>query len=122
MRNTNFRLCNQMESILKKWNVGVWINEIKSKNPKWKDQRLVQIHGMKRCKKLLSIILPYMNGKSEQAKLMNEFIDYRMKFYNNRHNHCGNIEEQYFLRLKELNQNRKSLNDYTPRRKSHDIV
>ena len=103
MRNTSYKLCDQMAEILKKWNVGIWVNDVYSKNLKHKDQRIVQISGFKRCKKLLNIILPYINEKKEQANLINEFIDYRMQFYNNRHNHCGEKEEQYFLRLKELN-------------------
>ncbi len=116
MKNTNFKICDQMSDILKKWNIGVWVNDNNSKNPKWKDQRIVELNGFKRCKKLLNIILPYMNGKKKQAELINEFIDYRMQFYNNRHIHCDDKEEQYFLQLKELNKKGKSFNDYTPKR------
>jgi len=108
LNSTSQKLINQLGEILKEWNVGYWTSKRKFLETKNKDQYVVNIRGFKRCSKLLEKIIPHLNEKKSQAELLKEFIDYRMQFYNNRHNHCGEKEEEYRQKLQWLNRKGKA--------------
>jgi len=108
VNSTSQKLVNQLGEILKEWNVGYWISKKKFIETKNKDQYIIIVRGFKRCSKLLEKIIPYMNEKKSQAELLKKFINYRMQFYNNRYNHCGDKEEKYRQELQWLNQRGKA--------------
>ena len=112
MNSTSKILADEMARILKSMDVGVWIGKRNSTNPKWADQYMLNVRGFKRCKKLLDIINKYLLHKKEQGKLILDYIEYRSQFNNQKS--CGQIEEEYKLRLQKLNQKGKRFNDYTP--------
>ena len=108
VNSTSQKLVNQLGDILRGWDVGYWTSKRKFLETKNKDQYIINVRGFKRCSKLLDKIIPYLNDKKKQAELLKEFIDYRMQFYNNRHKHCGEKEEEYRQKLQCLNRKGKA--------------
>jgi len=55
-----------------------------------------QIFGLKRCKKWLEILKPYLVGKKIQAEIVLSFIDYRLKVYELDHGHHLEVSKPEF--------------------------
>jgi len=103
INNTSLKLIEQIEEILKKWQIGYWKSK---RNFQYKkDQFLIVIQGYKRGGKLLSIILPYLNAKKPQADILWNYIQYRKPL--NNHDFCGEEEDSFYQRIKELNKKGK---------------
>jgi len=73
--------------------------------------------GFRSCKKLLEMVLPYLVGKKEQAKLMVEYLDYRIGLFQSTTDQrraangwfvktpemqYGEIDEYYYNKMREL--------------------
>ncbi len=74
----------------------------------------VLIQGLKRCKRFLPLILPYIRGsKSERVEIMLEFINYRLSITRNQP--YGDVEDAIFERFQSAGQIRLEgiFNDYT---------
>jgi len=112
MNSTSKILADEMARILKSLDIGVWIGKRNFKNPKWSDQYVLNVRGFKRCKKLLKIINQFLLYKKVQGELLLDYINYRSRFTNK--DSCGEIEENYYINFKMLNQKGKRFNDYTP--------
>lgn len=103
INNTSLKLVDKMCEILDEWQIGYWRGKRNFKNPRWKRQYIIRISGFKRCMKLLPLLEEYLVDKNEQAKLLREFIEYRLSLPNIHFNKCGEKEEAYRQRLQQLN-------------------
>ena len=75
----------------------------------------IQIQGLKRCKRILPVLMPYLrSSKIERASIMLEFIEYRLSCsYNQKY---GEVEDEMYARFHSPNQITVEgiFNDYTP--------
>jgi len=101
MNNTSLKIADNMENILKRWEIGLWRGKRNFINPNHKSQYVINVRGFKRVKKLLDIITPYLIDKKEQAEIMVEYIQYRESLPLK--SACGEKEESFRQRIIELN-------------------
>lgn len=106
MNTTSQKIVNRYVEILKSWNVGCWVGERKFLKTQHKNQFVTNVRGFERCNKLLKIIQPYLIEKRTQGEVMMNYIAYRQPL--NKNDHCGEVEEKYFLTMQNLNQTGKA--------------
>ena len=76
--NTNEGIINKICEVLDFWNINGHI-ETRDRNKKHKICYVITINGVNKLIKLLPIIIPYLFGKREQAKLLLRFCKSRLK-------------------------------------------
>lgn len=84
MGNTNYKLCKMFVDILRELNIPFYVRYDKPTKTKYKPMWRIIITGMKRVKKILEIINPYLISKREQGELILEFINSRLDMNSNR--------------------------------------
>ena len=75
----------------------------------------LQLQGLKRCKRFLPLIIPYLrSAKIIRASIMLEFIEYRLSCQRNKK--YTEVEDEMFARFHSTNQITADgiFNDYTP--------
>jgi hypothetical protein len=111
--NTDVRIIARVSEILFKANIRFYYTLTK--------RRLfcLTIHtiGFRSCKKLLEMVLPYLVGKKDQAKLMVEYLTYRISLFQSTADQrrasngwfietpemqYGEIDEYYYNKIHEL--------------------
>lgn len=112
--NTDYKIIVMATAILKEANVPYWMNEkarTSAVRPTWKPKWEVMITGMKRCRKAIEILRPYIFGeKAVKMDAMKLWIDRRLSTEQKKE-YDG---EDY--RLLNLFRNSPiTLRDYTPR-------
>lgn len=106
MNNTSQKIVDRYISIMKKYNIGVWVKKRVFLETKNKDQWQTRISGFQRCKKFLEIFKPYVEHKRKQLELLEKYINYRTPL--NNWNKCGDVEESIFQGIQLLNQKGKA--------------
>jgi hypothetical protein len=57
-------------------------------------------YGMKRVKKMLGVLMPYLTFKRERAQLVLDFINYRLA--KNPHIKYGSYEKEIFMKIRDI--------------------
>lgn len=106
--------------LLEEWSIGNQFTVVsrKAQNPKHSQGYVISVNGHKRSLKLLKLLLPYLVTRWEQAKLLEEFIEWRLTLPKDAWT-GGHAEKakEYIDRLRTLNGNKKPsgiLRDFTP--------
>lgn len=120
--NSDYRLIEEVHNILDKIEVGHYIqwhgtglkkgslNPVNGKTVKAvRAVGQINILGMKRCKKFLELITPYLRIKKDQAECMAEWIERRLsipthKAIAERGTTYDAVDDRYYLRMAELKQ------------------
>ncbi len=118
--NTHKPTMDFIAGLLKQLNIGCQFNIVKRKiyNPKHHQGYTISINGHKRSLKLIKLLLPYLVTKWEQAKLVEQFIEWRLTLPKDAW--TGGYAEkakEYVIKLRELNGNKVALDilrDFTP--------
>jgi hypothetical protein len=78
--STDFELAERMGRILDSMNVGKLFQRRRLGNRGYKDQLCINVFGIKRCKKLLDLIIPYMTDSRRKvaASTLLEFCNLRL--------------------------------------------
>ena len=119
--NTDGRLLQRVRYIMKQHELPHYVHVYQGKHNK-KANWVVKIYGMKRAKRFLEAILPYLVGKADQALAMLEFISYRLAV--GPQVAVGAQEEAWWKKLRDLKEV-PNLRDYTidsPNNGDEDIV
>ena len=127
--NTDFVITDNIERILKENDIPFWVTYVSNEaHPKWKPKKEIVNMGVRRLSKFIPVILPYLVGKEEEAKIVCEFCDRRLKMLGNR-SYYTKEDIELVTRVKALHghsqgeNNFKILNDYTLNIcKNEDIV
>lgn len=98
--NTEKPLINEANRILKAMGVGNYVkpHKITSSKANWKDRYDIYISGIKRCNKLISLLLPFWtiaSPKRKRAQLVQEFCQSRLS-------HPIPEKDRYTLREHEI--------------------
>lgn len=101
MNSTSKRLADEMDSTLQKHGIGLWRGMRNFSNPNHKMQYMIRVQGFKRCLRLLELFGEFLVEKLEQARLLKEYIKYRLQLPPQ--SPCGEKEEAYRQRLMKLN-------------------
>jgi hypothetical protein len=85
--NTDLRMINETISILDELHIPHYVQSKKDKkNPHYKIKYEILTVGIKRCKMLLPVIIPYLIVKRRRAERLLEFCDLRLsKPYNSKY-------------------------------------
>ncbi len=99
--NTDKRMIEEVSSILKKATIGHWVTWINPKLPTKTrpSQRMmgsVNISGFQRCEHALSILIPYIRTKRNQATTILEYIRYRLAIGYTKHNTYCETDDRYY--------------------------
>ena len=89
-------------AVLDEIEVGCYWTHRKVDNPNWKDRWVLQVRGMKRCKKLLDMLSPYLVTKGEEARILLKFIEERLAFPMRRgytHEQLQLVEKMHAIKL-----------------------
>lgn len=101
--STDFELSERAAAAMRSLGVGVHLHNVKHDKRGWKDQLVVGLVGIKRCKKLLDQIVPIMTDsrKKRAAETLLEFCDLRLS----KPGRSPYVDEEYRLgeRLRGLN-------------------
>ncbi|MBI5573489.1 MAG: hypothetical protein HY919_02915 [Elusimicrobia bacterium] len=78
--NTNKKIINYCEEILRENNLSFYISYISAKKElNYKEKWSVKIVGIKRCVRALNLISKYLIGKKEEAELVKIFCEERLR-------------------------------------------
>lgn len=101
--NTNMKIMDEIERILRKLELPFWISNSKqTKN--WKARKIVEISGIKRLSKFLPIIEKYLIGKQEECRLVREWCDKRLLLYGKHgtHEYYSRQDFETLVKIKTL--------------------
>lgn len=78
--STDFALAERAGRVYQSLGVGSYFHRIKHDKREWRDQLELVIVGIKRCKRLVDQIMPFMTDsrKKQAAATLLEFCDYRL--------------------------------------------
>jgi hypothetical protein len=111
--NTDFVITDNIERILRENNIPFWVSERKTqdKNPNWKPAKEIVNMGIRRLLKFIPVILPYLVGKKEEAEIVYEFCDRRVKMLGNR-SYYTKEDLELVTRVKALHGHSQGENDF----------
>lgn len=118
--NTNVAIIENISKIAKELELPYYIlTREKATHISTRPFHVLTVIGLKRCQKWIDIVHDKVVGKSEQAKIMKEFIEHRLQQpVNSRKGECNLTDKDYQLREAMLKSNLRYkgqlLNDYTP--------
>lgn len=118
--NTHKPTMDFIAGLLKELGIGHQFNVVSRKvyNPKHSQGYSISINGHKRSLKLTKLLLPFLVTKWEQAKLLEQFIEWRLTLPKDAWTGGYAMQaKQYILKLRELNGNKKPsefLRDFAP--------
>ena len=98
--NTNYEIIEKLVTILKKLEIGCFVyNSYRSNNQR--PAKRVEIVGVKRVKKFMDVLYPYLECRVDQAKQLKEFVELRLS----KGEYSPSDEEEYhcYLMLQHLN-------------------
>lgn len=98
--NTDPEVLDNIERILKRLGLPYWRTkwqEVKGQ----KSRSMIRVDGMQRCKRLMDRLAPFFQSKRDRAKIVKDFIDYRLSLPGKAP--YGEKEHQWFAALAELN-------------------
>lgn len=78
--NTDPLLVQEIERIFKSFEIPYYVySRVSKKNPTWKRKWEFMINGMKRCRRAIDILEPYIRGEKKlRMQALREWIDYRL--------------------------------------------
>lgn len=78
IRNTDPFLMQRITEILTNWGAKYFLSYIKHKNESYKENMALVISSYKGIHIVLNNVYPYLTGKKEEAKIMIDFINWRL--------------------------------------------
>ena len=99
--NTNPILIERLHTVLLFLGIPHFIRSKQMHNPKWSDQKVIYIDGLKRVKKLLDVVYNHLTSKKDVATLIKQFIDHRLSIGD--YIPYTNIEHDIYNHVIELN-------------------
>jgi len=102
--NTDPYIISEIVRIMRKYELPFWLQHRRTGKYANKNLYLVMIDGMKRVKKLLDVVIPYLIGKKEEAVTVREFIQYRSDKHggNGTNSPYGEAEVAFFEKCKHI--------------------
>jgi hypothetical protein len=117
--NTDYEIVDNIVRIFKENGIPFWQSENKNEgHNNWKPSREIQIQGVRRLNRVIPILLPYLVGKKEEAKIVYDFCKHRLELLGN-HSYYTEEDMELVKKVKALHghkqfeYNFKMLNDYT---------
>lgn len=101
--NTDPFMIDECARILQLLGVGHWV--MWRKREGHANRRMmghVAVSGYRRCQKALATLTSCTRGKRDQAQLLLEFIERRLSIGHTKHYTYSEIDERYFLKIREL--------------------
>jgi len=98
--NTDIKIINACANTLKELGLPFWLTEYEGKG-NWKKRYLIEISGLKRVPKILSVITDYLVGKKELAEIVNEYCERRLNLLG-RHWYYTEEDLEYVRRVKSF--------------------
>lgn len=92
----------EVARLLKLARIGHWVVGYKNKGFSGNTAGQIQISGIKRVNRALSVLAPYVRSKRKQAQVLLEFTGRRMAIYPAK-NSYGPEDDEFYRRNKELN-------------------
>jgi hypothetical protein len=99
--NTNKIIIDKVIHILEDNKIPHWVHFYEATKT-WKRRWRVEVSGLRRTKKFLIVLMPYLVSKKQQAALMLEFVESRLKKLGI-HPYYDSREQEIFLEVRELN-------------------
>lgn len=101
--NTNKVILDELGAIFVEEGIGFWRGRpnAKMRNPKHKPQGMISISGMKRMRRFLAVMYPFVIAKRPQMDLLLEYIDHRMA--RDYHSAMDEYETQLLAKIRDLN-------------------
>jgi hypothetical protein len=114
LTNTDLIFINEAISILKKYDLSYYVITRNGTNRLRYD---VHIWGIKRVHRFLNAIYPYLRSKKDRAKILKDFVDFRLSLKKSKEPY-GEYEISLYNQLKELNNRRNHLSSSETTRKT----
>lgn len=102
LANTDARIITRIVEDFEKLGIPYYICKQKARHAGQKNAQMIQVPGIKRVKRLLDALYPYLGVKKQQAAVLQEYVALRLS--KPQSSPYGEDEEKLRLKLKDLNQ------------------
>jgi len=101
LANTDMEIITEVTRILENNEIAYWVGKPRVNGLGKKPKRDIVIQGLKRVRRFVSVILPYLRTKRQKALLLKQFIDFRETVPQKQK--YGDLEKSIYLSLRGLN-------------------
>jgi hypothetical protein len=108
MTNTDLLITNNYIRILESIDVPFWITNYKGTD-RWKAKIRIETTGLRRCKKILPILIPFLVGKKELGVLVNSWCDRRLSLIG-KNDYYSEYDIEIFNKVKSFHGHQDEVN------------